>query len=111
MMTALRRRDAQILHAGLERLVPSQSLLLALSLLITTASVASRRRWQARIGGAALIGQVIYVVVGLRVAGAPAASWRALASTPTLVLRRLSLAGRLIRNGGPTDWVRTPRTQ
>jgi 1,2-diacylglycerol 3-beta-glucosyltransferase len=105
----LRRRDPELLHAGLEQLVPPQALLLAADGACLVAGVALRRR--AVVAGATLIaaGQAAYVLGGLRVAGAPPAVYRALLRSPALVARKLAVLLRVGSGRGATAWVRTER--
>jgi hypothetical protein len=50
----------------------------------------------------------LYVLVGLKAAGAPAALYRSLAAAPVLVVRKLLRTRRLARFSADT-WVRTER--
>lgn len=105
----LRLRDVQVLHAGVERLVPAQSLLAATSGVAVAGAAVLGARGLRNVALLGAFGQVAYVLVGLRVAGVPAATWRALVSAPALVARRLALAAGIARHGGPTEWTRTER--
>jgi hypothetical protein len=108
VLEGMRRRDWVRLHAGLEPLVPPQSLLLAANL--AAAALALRGKGPTRWAGAAnLAGQAGYVVGGLALARAPAATWRALAFAPVLATWKLALLSRLWLGGAPREWVRTSR--
>jgi hypothetical protein len=109
LAAGLRGRDLQVVHVALERLVPPQSLLAAITMSATTAAVALRRPLHARLGAAALIGQGGYVVGGLIVGRAPLATWLALAHAPGLIARRVGLAAEIARRGVPAEWTRTDR--
>lgn len=101
------RRDAVRVHAALEPLVPPQSLLFAANALLAVAAVVVRPvRALALVN---LVGQVAFVLGGLRVAAAPPAAYRALAAAPALVAMKLSLFARMLLRGGPEKWVRTER--
>ena len=51
----------------------------------------------------------VHVLVGLRAADAPAATWAALRSAPGLVARDLAVRLRLLRGTGAATWTRTQR--
>jgi hypothetical protein len=104
----LRRRDPVRLHAGLEPLVPPQSLLLAANAAAAALALGGPRaaRWTS---AANLAGQAGFVAGGLALAHAPAAAWRALALAPALAVWKLALLSRLWLQGPPSDWVRTGR--
>jgi hypothetical protein len=104
----LRRRDPVRVHAGLEPLVPPQSLLLAANVLAGLAALPASRRVR-RAALANLGCQAAFVLGGLALARAPAAAWRALAFAPALALWKLGLLARLWAGRGPTSWVRTER--
>jgi len=109
LVGAVRHRDVVRADVALEMLVPSQSLHLAGGLLVATAGYGLRARWAVRGALAALSGQVIFVLGGLRVAGAPAATYRALLDAPLVVLQKLAIAGRIAGGGGPRVFIRTRR--
>jgi hypothetical protein len=104
----VQRRDPVRLHAGLEPLVPPQSLLLAANVAAVALALGGSRaaRWA---GAANLAGQAGFVVGGLALAHAPPAAWRALALAPALAAWKLALLSRLWLHGPPSDWVRTGR--
>jgi Glycosyltransferase like family 2 len=104
----LRRRDLARVHAGLEPLVPPQSLLLGANVLAGLAALPASRRVR-RAALANLACQTAFVTGGLALARAPAAVWRALALAPALALWKLGLLARLWAGKGPTSWVRTER--
>ena len=91
----VQRHDPARLNAGLELLMPPQSLLLA-------ANLAFARR-------PGLAAQAVYVLGGLAVVGAPAAVYRSLAMAPLLVARNARLYARLAGGWRPRGWVRTKR--
>jgi Glycosyltransferase like family 2 len=106
---ALRGRDAHLLHAGAEQLVPPQALLVAANGACLAAGAALRRR--SVVACAALVGggQAAYVLGGLRVAGAPPAVYRALLRAPLLVARKLAVLSQVGAGRGASAWVRTER--
>jgi cellulose synthase/poly-beta-1,6-N-acetylglucosamine synthase-like glycosyltransferase len=108
-LRGIRERDPQLLHAALEQLVPPQTALLALNGAATAASGLLRRRRLLALGVLTGAGQAAYVLLGLRVAGAPPAVYRALRAAPRLVLAKLPLFARIGVGRGAREWVRTPR--
>ncbi len=107
----LRRRDPQRLNAGLELLIPPQSLLLAGNLAVSLVATVRGRDAARRLATAGLTGQAIYVLSGLAVAGAPGVVYRSLVAAPVLVGHKLVLALRIARGRGPREFVRTQREE
>jgi 1,2-diacylglycerol 3-beta-glucosyltransferase len=107
--SGLARRDPVRFHAGLECLVPPQSVI-ALGGLAGAALGAGRRR--PRLLGLSLLtlgSQAIFVLGGLRLVRAPAGVYRALLMAPVLIATKLALYARLASGRGPRGWVRTER--
>jgi Glycosyl transferase family group 2 len=109
LVSGLRARDVQRLHAGFELLMPPQSLLMALNAGTAAAAAALGARRAARLSLAALAAQITFVVGGLALVRAPAAVYRSLALAPVLALRNAGLYARLARGRGQREWVRTAR--
>jgi hypothetical protein len=107
--SGLVRRDVVRVHAGLECLVPPQSLIAAGSVASAAAGLLLGSRRLLALSAATLAGQSIFVLAGLRLVRAPAAVYRALLLAPALVLGKVTLYARLLRGRGPTAWVRTER--
>jgi hypothetical protein len=107
--TGLRRRDHRAVHAGFELLVPPQSLQAAAALAGALAALRSRRPALRRLALGNLGAQIVFVVGGLVVSGAPRSAYRALAFAPLLVGQKLLLYARILTVGGPQTWVRTRR--
>jgi cellulose synthase/poly-beta-1,6-N-acetylglucosamine synthase-like glycosyltransferase len=105
----LRDSDPAKLNAGIELLIPPQSLLMAANVSIAAAAVALRARAPARTAAVAVAGQIAFVLGGLVIARAPAAAYRALATAPVLAIRNAALYSRLARGRRPREWIRTPR--
>jgi hypothetical protein len=105
----LRARDPVRVHAGLELLVPPQSLLAGATGAIGGAALALGRPGPRRLAGAMAAAQVVFVAGGMRRAGAPRAAWRGLALAPALVVRKAILYARIAAGRGPREWVRTER--
>ncbi len=105
----LRERDPGRIHAGLELLVPPQSLLAAATVASAGAAAVVGRRGPRRMAGALAAAQVVFVVGGMRRVGAPPAAWRGLAEAPRVVLAKAGIYARVLAGRGPRDWVRTVR--
>jgi cellulose synthase/poly-beta-1,6-N-acetylglucosamine synthase-like glycosyltransferase len=103
------QRDPVRLHAGLEWLVPPQSLLAALGLAAAGARLGVGPRRRSLVSAAGLIGQAVFVIGGLRLAGAPRSVYRALAGAPRMIVAKTLLYLRLLAGRGPKSWVRTER--
>jgi cellulose synthase/poly-beta-1,6-N-acetylglucosamine synthase-like glycosyltransferase len=106
----LRRRDPELVHAAWERLVPAQGLVLVGGAAVAAASLAAGLRGPAAAAGAALAGQVGFVVGGLRLMEADEAVWRALRGALPHAGRRALLVARVGVRGGATTWERTARS-
>jgi cellulose synthase/poly-beta-1,6-N-acetylglucosamine synthase-like glycosyltransferase len=104
LLSAVRRRNLQLAHAALERLVPPQVVLAAGS-----CAVAARGGRRGRIGRAIVAAELTYVLGGLAVAAPPAPVWRALPRAPELVLRRLRIIAESLTGRSSEQWVRTER--
>jgi 1,2-diacylglycerol 3-beta-glucosyltransferase len=105
----LARADLVRLHAGIECLVPPQSLIAAGSLGSGLAGLLLGSRRLIWLSIVTLGAQVAFVLGGLRLLRAPAAVYRALVIAPALILRKVALYAGLLVGRGPTSWVRTER--
>jgi len=106
---AVRHRDPIRAAALVELLVPPQSLLLAGNGTLVVAAAAFDEPKVRRLAAMSLAGQVVYVLGGLMVAGAPASAFVALALAPALVVQKLALVLRLVTGRGPNGFIRTER--
>ncbi|HEX4837612.1 MAG TPA: glycosyltransferase family 2 protein [Solirubrobacteraceae bacterium] len=109
LATGVARRDIVRAHAGLEHLVPPQSLLVAGSVGSSIAGVLLGSRRLRVLAAATLAGQLAFVLSGLRLVRAPLRVYLALLAAPLLVLSKLVLYARLLARRGPSTWVRTER--
>ncbi|MET0558985.1 MAG: glycosyltransferase family 2 protein [Solirubrobacterales bacterium] len=109
LASGLLQRDPQRLHAGLECLVPPQSLLALGNLAGAGAGIALRSRRLLALSLVSIGAQAAFVLGGLRLVGAPAYVYRALLSAPALILAKLGVYARLASGRGPSGWVRTSR--
>ncbi len=103
----LRRRDIARLHAGLEPLVPPQSLLLVANGAVLVAAVMLYARTARAIALANIAGQTVYILGGLRIARAPRSVYRAMAVAPLHVAWKLALQLGILRGRGPSGWIST----
>ncbi|HEX6688733.1 MAG TPA: glycosyltransferase family 2 protein [Solirubrobacterales bacterium] len=109
LLAGLARRDPVRLHAGLECLVPAQSLIAAGSAASAGAAVLLGHRRLLALSLATLAAQLTFVLAGLRLVRAPAHVYRALLTAPALIAGKLAIYGRLLGGRGPTSWQRTRR--
>jgi len=109
--SGLRTRDVQLLHTGLEQLVPPQSLIVVLTTAASFIGLVARDRTAIALGACACAAQSGYVVGGLRFARAPAPVWRSLLAAPKLVARKVIQAATIGTGQGSAEWVRTARNQ
>ncbi len=107
--SGIARRDVVRLHAGLECLVPPQSLMAAGSLAAGGTGLLLRQRRLTRLAAWTLIGQIVFVIGGFRLVRVPNQVYRALLVTPALIANKVALYIRLLARRGPTSWVRTER--
>jgi GT2 family glycosyltransferase len=106
----LAERDIVRVHAGLEWLVPPQSLIAAGSLGSAVAGLMLGSRRLVLLSAGTLAAQLTFVLAGLRLVQAPARVYRALLLAPALIVLKVALYVRLLGGRGPTSWVRTERT-
>jgi GT2 family glycosyltransferase len=108
-LAGLLKRDALRLHAGLECLVPPQSVIAIGNLGSALAGLLLGSRRLLVLSLFTAVAQGTFVLAGLRLVRAPAYVYRALLSAPALVVNKIGLYGRLLSGRGPTAWVRTVR--
>jgi hypothetical protein len=109
--SGIARRDPVKLHAGLECLVPPQSVIAVGGIAgVAFAALRGQRRMLA-LSLLTLAGQATFVVGGLRLVRAPAGVYRALLMAPVLIVTKLALYARLLTGRGPSGWVRTEREE
>jgi hypothetical protein len=109
LLGGLARRDVVRVHAGLEYLVPPQSLIAAGSVGSVLAGLLLRSRHLTSLSLVTLIAQGVFVLGGLRVVRAPIHVYRALLFAPLLIAGKVALYAKLLIGRGPTSWVRTER--
>jgi 1,2-diacylglycerol 3-beta-glucosyltransferase len=104
-------RDPVRMHSSVEILVPPQSLLAVCNLSCLLSGFLLRSRRLTSMSAATLTAQISFVLLGLRLVGAPPRVYRALCAAPSLIIRKLVLYARLMAGGGPRSWVRTDRNE
>lgn len=107
--SGLAEQDMVRLHAGLEWLVPPQSLIAAGSVGSWLAGRLLDSRRLMSLSAGTLAAQLVFVLMGLRLVHAPMRVYRALLVAPVLIARKIALYVRLLGGRGPTSWVRTER--
>lgn len=107
----LRRRDFVRLDAVAEQLVPPLSLLTGLATLTFAVAVALRARAARRLATAIALGQVLYVITGLRLVDANARTYAALLFSPLYVMWKIGVYIAAATGLGDTRWVRTARAR
>jgi hypothetical protein len=109
VFAGLARRDIICVHAGLEWLVPPQSLIAVGSLGSTLGGLLLGSRRLVLLSVATLAAQLTFVLAGLRLIRAPIHVYRALLVAPALIVGKVALYVKLLGGRGPTSWVRTER--
>lgn len=107
----LRRRDPVRLDAVTEQLAPPLSLLTGLATLNLAVTAALRARGARRLAAAIVVGQVLYVITGLRLVGAAARAYAALLFSPLYVVWKMGIYIAAATGLGNTRWVRTARAR
>ena len=100
LLAGIRRRDVVPLHAGLESLVPPQSVIAAGTAASAVVGVALHSRRLLAISAFTLLAQATFVVGGLRLVQAPTSVYRALLAAPVLIAAKLDLYARLALGSG-----------
>jgi GT2 family glycosyltransferase len=101
-------RDLVRVQAGLECLLPPQSLIAAGNVGSLLAALLLQRRLAA-LSAVSLTAQATFILAGLRLVRAPASVYRALLLAPLLIVSKIGLYARFLLGRGPTGWTRTER--
>ena len=107
----IRSRDRVAVEAGIDPLLPPQSLLMGMNLAGALLALASRRGPVVVMAAASLAAQSSFVVGGLAWVGASADAWRGLLRVPAFFLGRMVTFAELATGRGPTEWSKTQRTE
>lgn len=109
LAAGLAKRDPIRLHAGIECLLPPQSLLAIGNVGSALASLLLGSRRLLALSLLSLTAQLAFILGGLRLVRAPASVYRALLFAPVLIASKLGLYARFLTGRGPTAWTRTER--
>jgi cellulose synthase/poly-beta-1,6-N-acetylglucosamine synthase-like glycosyltransferase len=105
----IRQRDLQRLYAGLELLIPPQSLIFAGNVASGALALFLRSPTVVAMAVANLLGQGCFVLGGLALVRAPVAVYRALIMAPLLAAWKVWLYLILLAGRGPKTWIRSER--
>ena len=89
--------------------MPPQSLLALGHLTLAVGAVGLRSQTGAGVAVINLVGQLVFVLGGLRLTRAPAEAYRGLAHAPMLMAQKVGIYARLVAGRGSRGWVRTGR--
>jgi Glycosyltransferase like family 2 len=109
LRAGLARRDVAQLHAGLECLVPPQSLIAVGSVVSASVGACLGSRRLVWLSTLTIVAQFFFVLAGLRLVRAPSHVYRALLTAPALMAGKVALYARLVQGRGPKTWVRAER--
>ena len=107
----LRTRNPVLVDAVAEQLVPPLSILSGLTALAALVTTVLRVRGAARLARWVLLGQVAYIVTGLRLAGAAPRAYAALLWAPVYVAWKVWIYVVSAVGIGENRWVRTARSR
>lgn len=105
----LRMRDPVRLHAGVEPLVPPQSLLLAGNAVLAVLALVSGSRLSITLAACNVVAQVCYIIGGLLHVRAPLSAYRSLALAPVLLASKVGIHAKILMGRGAKGWVATRR--
>jgi hypothetical protein len=97
------------LDAAIEQLIPPLSVPFALASACLVASLMLGARELTVLSGLSVVGQVVYLIVGLVLVGAPLSTYVSLGVAPVYVAWKLGLYSRALVGRGASSWVRTTR--
>ncbi|WP_298819659.1 glycosyltransferase family 2 protein [Chloroflexus sp.] len=106
-----RRRSFLLIDAAIEQLIPPFSVVTGASALVALAALIARDPATLALAGFIIGGQIIYILSGLFLVGAPWSVYRSLLFTPFYLVWKLWLYARLLLGIKPRDWIRTARNR
>lgn len=106
---AVRRRSFLLFDAAVEQLIPPFSVVTGASAAVLLAALALRSSHGVALATYIVLGQVVYIFVGLALARAPVEVYRSLLFAPAYVAWKIWLYVRLLLGLKPSSWVRTAR--
>jgi hypothetical protein len=115
LIAGVRRRDAGLVEGAVDLAVPPLAFLVVIEGVGAAGTVAAAALGFAPYGAVvpwllALTALGAYVLIGLRAADAPRASYAALATAPLYLLWKLRVYLQMLRGFDPNRWVRTARS-
>jgi cellulose synthase/poly-beta-1,6-N-acetylglucosamine synthase-like glycosyltransferase len=110
LLLAARRRSLLIFDAGLEQIIPPQSVSLGWSALSFGLAVVLNVHTAAVVGGLSLLGQSIYLIAALLLVRAPLRAYSALVYAPVYLMWKVGIYVRALVVPESGRWVRTART-
>jgi cellulose synthase/poly-beta-1,6-N-acetylglucosamine synthase-like glycosyltransferase len=105
----LRTRNLALFDAAMEILVPPLSVVVGLVLCCCAGAVLLHSTLGMRLGAALLVGLLLYVFIGLRLARLPLAAYRLLLFAPAYIAWKLWVYVVALIPAGDRRWVRTSR--
>ena len=118
LQKAWQKRSFLLFDAAMEQIIPPFSVLAGLSLVTALGAVAlpdgQKRMTEKRgvkLGTAVILGQLIYLLAGLKMANAPRQVYRSLLGIPRFIVWKLWLYVRVLFGRGQEGWVRTKRNE
>lgn len=106
---AVRRRSFLLFDSAVEQLIPPFSVVVGASGAMLLAALALKSPVGIALATYIVLGQVLYIFVGLALARAPAEVYRSLLFAPAYVAWKLWLYVRLLLGIKPNSWIRTAR--
>jgi cellulose synthase/poly-beta-1,6-N-acetylglucosamine synthase-like glycosyltransferase len=106
---ALARRSFLLFDAAIEQLIPPFSLVAAASLLLLICALLLQNTSAIFLGVFLVIGQVLYILAGLYLSGAPKKVYQALLYAPVFIIWKVWLYIRVLIGLDRKGWTRTAR--
>jgi cellulose synthase/poly-beta-1,6-N-acetylglucosamine synthase-like glycosyltransferase len=109
LRAALVRRSFLLFDAAVEQIIPPFSLVAAAGLLALIGASALQDIAAMMLGGLLLLGQAVYILVGLWLSGAPKQVYQALLYAPAFIVWKVWLYVRVSIGLDRKGWIRTAR--
>lgn len=111
LRAALGRRSFLLFDAAVEQLIPPFSVVTGLSLLCLALALVLGAPGALALAAFIVLGQAVYIAVGLVLAGTPRQVYLALLFAPLFIVWKLWLYLRLLLGVKPRSWIRTARNK
>jgi cellulose synthase/poly-beta-1,6-N-acetylglucosamine synthase-like glycosyltransferase len=109
LRAALARRSFLLFDSAVEQIIPPFSLVAAASLLLLVGALALQSVPAIFMGAFLLVGQAVYILVGLGLSGAPRKVYQALLYAPIFIVWKVWLYLRVLIGLDRKGWTRTAR--